>query len=227
MDSIDITCQVCSPFFGIFDLTKRKKKDYVRAKETASLLNLPNARWFTEFYLREREWGDLESMAPTDRDRQMLVERRDRHRFYWRPRGGESLADVAARIDLLLTALRRDCTEKRVLIVAHGELLRVFRARIERMTNLKFAQLDASKDDQDKIHNCQVLHYSRIEPKTGKLERSLNFLRMVVPWQQTLVPSHWRTIVRPQQTNEELAEEVESLYRALKNDALQRTFNFQ
>lgn len=28
--------------------------DYLRAKETAALFDIPDATWFTEFYLRER-----------------------------------------------------------------------------------------------------------------------------------------------------------------------------
>src|SRR4051812_1008304 len=34
--------------------------EYVRAMETAALLGLPDAVWFRNFYLTERDWGDLE-----------------------------------------------------------------------------------------------------------------------------------------------------------------------
>src|ERR1700749_2254492 len=36
--------------------------EYTRAMETAALLNLPNASWYRNFYLTERDWGGLDSL---------------------------------------------------------------------------------------------------------------------------------------------------------------------
>ena len=42
--------------------------DYIRAKETAALLALPDARWKDEFYLRERDRGLIDNI-PRDEER--------------------------------------------------------------------------------------------------------------------------------------------------------------
>lgn len=33
--------------------------EYARAMETAALLNLPESKWYIDFFLREREWGGI------------------------------------------------------------------------------------------------------------------------------------------------------------------------
>src|SRR5262245_50066290 len=37
--------------------------EYLRAMETAACLELPEACWFCEFYLRERDWGRFDMMS--------------------------------------------------------------------------------------------------------------------------------------------------------------------
>src|SRR5437588_11845816 len=37
--------------------------DYLRALETAAHLALPDALWYREFYLRERDWGIFDLMS--------------------------------------------------------------------------------------------------------------------------------------------------------------------
>ena len=55
-------------------------------------------------------------------------------RFFARPPGGESFADVAERVYLFLGMLFRDRARQRVLVVSHGGTLRVFRYLLERWT---------------------------------------------------------------------------------------------
>ena len=47
-----------SPFFGAY-LTS----EYIRALETAALLNFPNAHWEKNGFLRERNFGRLSSLT--------------------------------------------------------------------------------------------------------------------------------------------------------------------
>lgn len=50
-------------------------------------------------------------------------------RFFARPPGGESLAEVATRVYLFLGMLFRDRPQQRILVVSHAGTLRVFRYR--------------------------------------------------------------------------------------------------
>lgn len=45
-------------------------------------------------------------------------------RFFWSPPGGgESMAQVCIRIDHTLNTLRRECSNQKVIIVCHGEVM--------------------------------------------------------------------------------------------------------
>jgi broad specificity phosphatase PhoE len=56
--------------------------EYVRAMETAALLDLPNARWYTEIVLRERDKGPLDNTSIIERNEKWAeeMERRKRDR---------------------------------------------------------------------------------------------------------------------------------------------------
>src|SRR3989338_3424748 len=42
--------------------------EYARAMETAALLNLPNAEWLCDFYLTERDWGEMDICPENERE---------------------------------------------------------------------------------------------------------------------------------------------------------------
>lgn len=42
--------------------------------ETAALLNLPNARWYTEIVLRERDKGHLDNISWTEKNERFSEE---------------------------------------------------------------------------------------------------------------------------------------------------------
>jgi NAD+ kinase len=88
--------------------------EYVRAMETAALLALPNAKWYTEIVLRERDKGLLDNVSWVERNEKYAEEmaRRKRDAFFWAPPGGESLANICTRIDHTFNTLRKDCANK-------------------------------------------------------------------------------------------------------------------
>lgn len=187
--------------------------EYVRAIETAALLSLPNAKWFTDPYLSERDWGGMESLSIEEREVKFgeALRKRERQPYFWRPPDGESFLDLCLRIDRVLATLHRECGDKRVIIVCHGEVMWAFRLRIERMTQRRFRTLHLSTRSEDQIHNCQILHYSRRSPQSGDLAPYLNWLRMIRPTSAHPVLSDWQTIERPTHSNADLlarAEEV-------------------
>lgn len=193
--------------------------EYVRAQETAARLELPGLRWYVESYLRERDWGDLDVMTHAERMARFeeSLKRRKVQSFYWIPPNGESLATMTLRIDRALNTLHRECSDKRVIMVLHGEIMWGFRVRLERMSQQRFLELDSSKDSRNFIHNCQILHYTRRDPETRKLTRAYNWVRSICPWEPTRSRNSWEPIVRRAFTNEELMQLVEQTPRMVSS----------
>lgn len=189
--------------------------EYLRAMETAALLGLENAVWYRDFFLRERGWGHLEVISQEERLFRFEEEmwRYDRDGFFWTPPGGESMADVCVRLHWILNTLHRECSDKSVVIVCHGEVMWNFRVRLERLTQQKFCELENSKNPYDKIYNCQILHYTRRDPDTGALAENLNWFRSVCPTDLSLSSNIWQEIERPRFTNEDLLRDTEKIPR--------------
>jgi NAD+ kinase len=137
--------------------------EYLRAMETAAHLALPDAQWFSDFYLTERDWGELDILPQNEQQEKFSEElkRRNVEPFFWRPPNGETYADLCMRVDRVLNTLRRECSDKRVIIVCHGEVMRAFQIRLERMSQTRFRELTFSDNKEDKIFNCQIMHYTR------------------------------------------------------------------
>jgi NAD+ kinase len=189
--------------------------EYVRARETAGLLDLPGAVWFKEFYLRERDYGALDVLPDDERQVRFAesLRRRAMDAFFWTPPEGESLAQLCLRIDRVLYTLHRECTHFPVVIVCHGEVIRAFRVRLERMVQERFAAWEASDDPKERIHNCQVLHYTRRDLVSGEVAPYYSHWRSVCPWDSSLSDPQWQEIVRCRYTNEELLAELEQYPR--------------
>ena len=198
--------------------------EYVRAMETAALLGLPGALWQAEFYLRERDAGLLDALATDEQFRRFpeAMHARDRDAFYWRPPGGESLAEVSLRIDRVLDTLRRALTAERVIIVCHGEVMRAFRVRIERIPQHRYMDLHSPSDVRDQIHNCQVIHYTRRDPANpDRIQDHLAWMRSVCPWDSRLSRNVWMPVTRPRYTDPELRALVERTPRLLSGPPVQ------
>jgi NAD+ kinase len=185
--------------------------EYLRAMETAARLGFTGASWYCEFYLRERDWGKFDVMPIEQRKREYAddMRRRELDRFFWTPPGGESMATLCLRVDRVLNTLHRECAEKRVLIVCHGEVMWAFRVRLERMSQHRYQELDYSNDPFHKIHNCQILHYTRRDPATGLTAPHLKWMRSVCPWDLTRSHNEWEVLERVGYANEDLLAVVE------------------
>lgn len=85
-------------------------------------------------------------------------------RFFARPPGAESLADVAQRVYMFLGMLFRDRADQRVVVVCHGGTMRMFRFWLERWTYDEVVK----RWDTDTIANCGVVTY-RYSPEAGRL----------------------------------------------------------
>jgi len=185
--------------------------EYVRAMETAALLQLSSAEWLCDFYLTERDWGELDICPENEREEKFGADlrRREIEPFFWRPPNGESFAQLCLRIDRVLDTLHRECADKRVLIVCHGEVMRAFQVRIERMSQVRFKELILSKNPQDSIHNCQIVHYTRRNATSGRLAPYAGWVRWLRPTAQPVTTSGWQEIARPRYDNASLLAVVE------------------
>ena len=190
--------------FGRFD--RYFVSEYVRAIETAGLLGISDATWGRNFYLSERDWGELDRCSEEERARRFGddLRMRDVEPFYWRPQNGESLAQMCLRLDRVLSTLHRECSDKRVILVCHGEVMWGFRVLLERMSQQRFKELHLSTDPMDRLHNCQIFHYARRNPETGELAAHANWMRTIRPADDPVWISPWQTIDRKRYTNVEL-----------------------
>lgn len=189
--------------------------NFVRARETASHLMPPETVWYESPYLRERSWGDVERLAPSERlAAEALV---DADPFHGRFPGGESIADICiSRADRTLDTLARECAEmNNVLLVLHGESMWAFWMRLTKMRPEEFERLHHSKHPFDHIHNCQILQFTRVNPVTGEEMGKIGWMRSVCPTDLTLSRNHWVPVIRHYPTGAELRAEVERQPRLL------------
>lgn len=180
---------------------------YLRAIETAARLEIAGAQWYVEPYLRERD--DIELAPKNDRIT-------NRASYWGEVTSPESIAQLCLRIDRVLDTLHRECAGLRVIIVAHGDVMRAFRVRLERMPEWRFYELLFSKNPKDRLHNGQVLHYSRRNPETGRISPHINWMRSVCTTDPSLSTNEWEKIERKKYSNEELLEIAEKTPRIIE-----------
>ena len=135
---------------------------YRRALDTAAIaleaagIDVPTV---CDERLREREFGILDRLTKPGieaRFPDQAAARAFLGKFYHRPPGGESWADVAFRVRSVMTDLRLDHAGERVMLVAHQAVITVTRYVVEDMTEA--AVLDA--DRAEEIVNTAVTTYA-------------------------------------------------------------------
>lgn len=185
--------------------------DYLRAAESGARLGLLNAKWQRSVLLREREWGWLDNMTKEERWKTYPNEMPREHdrvqKFWWKIPNGESYADVAQRALMQVNSLRREVPLEHVLIVAHIELMETLRYLFEDMNPYEFGEL--TDDPTEKIHNYQILHYSRRD-EFGKVYPTYVRRRSICPWDETKTDNRWKPITSNlTMTNDEMLRMVE------------------
>lgn len=202
--------------FGFFD--RYYTSEYARAMETAGLLrlNMSDKRWLRDFFISERDWGDLSALPEDERQARFgeALRMKDIEPFFWTPPNGESLAQVGVRVDKMFGTLSRECSDMRVILVCHGEVMWVARILLERMSQQRFKELHDSNQKKDRISNGQILHYTRRNPRTHALEPYYTHLRIVqMDKDYGPVAYGFTEIERPSYSSEELLREVEEYDR--------------
>lgn len=182
---------------------------YARARETAALLDLPEAGWRLEPMLRERDWGLWEGLAKQTTKERFPVswKQKKRNKFLWRPECGESTPDLDLRVREMLATFARELSGQRVVCVTHEDVMWAFRFRLEKLTIDQWLAMGDEKIHE--IPNCGILHYTRAD-EAGKVHPKFVRVRLVDP----RVPSNehdWWSVSRPRFSNEDLLNQLEDL----------------
>lgn len=141
---------------------------YVRARETARLImqtsGLEGLPLIVDERIRDREQGVLDRLTGAGfRDRfPDEAERRDYvGKFWYRPSGGESWADVATRMRAMLLETRLVMPDERVLIVTHDVPILLARYILENLDP------DEATSYSGQLRNCSVTSYRMRPDATG------------------------------------------------------------
>ena len=137
---------------------------YVRAKQTAAIICKQDAlaggpsRTIVDERLREREFGIFDRLT-TVGIRERFPEEADHRRrlgkFYHRPPGGESWADVILRLRSAMNTINLHYCNKRVLIVCHQVVVLCFRYILEELDEETILKIDK----QGEVLNCGIAAY--------------------------------------------------------------------
>jgi len=189
---------------------------YTRAIETAGHLSLPDASWYLEPRLRERQRGREDLLGAVEREEQVeSIAERASAPMYWRPLNGESISDVCGRVRDVVETLHREADGQRAIIVCHGEVMESFRVVLERLTPQQYEEWTNSDNPRHRIHNGQIFHFTRRDPETDEVAPYLNWWRSISPTDLSLCDPSWHLLHRPSFDNEELLALAEETTRLI------------
>jgi broad specificity phosphatase PhoE len=155
---------------------------YERALSTAKFA-VSQAGWQVEVSrderLRERDLGVLDGYTKSGIEQAFPEEAQRRAwigKFYYRPPGGESWADVAGRVRAVMTDLLAAQISGTVILVSHEAVIMLARYVLEDLTEEQVLDLDA----QSRMANTAVTAYARRDrswvrtsgPETGHLDQA-------------------------------------------------------
>lgn len=137
---------------------------YVRARQTAEVICDQGAlaggalHTIVDERLREREFGIFDRLTTAGirhRFPEEAAHRRRLGKFYHRPPGGESWADVILRLRSMLNTINLQYCDRRVLIVCHQVVVLCFRYILEELDESEILDIDK----QSEVLNCGIAAY--------------------------------------------------------------------
>jgi broad specificity phosphatase PhoE len=165
---------------------------YLRAAETARILMQAINRSAlmsvqVDERLREKEFGILDRLTThgiAHKYPELYEQRKHVGKFYFRPPGGESWADVILRLRSVLDTITREYSGERVLIVGHQVTVNCFRYLFERLDEAAILAYDRAGD----VPNCSVTSYA-FDPSQGKRGKlALRLVSFVAPLEASGTP---------------------------------------
>jgi broad specificity phosphatase PhoE len=143
---------------------------YARAAETARIALATSGLGLElrlDERLRERDLGILDGLTGKGYAELYADEAARRKRtgkLYYRAPGGESWSDVALRVRSLLSTMREEYADERVLVVSHQAVVMSFRLVLEGLDERTLLDIDSSSP----LANCSVTRYD-LDPSTRRL----------------------------------------------------------
>ena len=149
---------------------------YLRARQTAELA-VTTGGWQTPVLvderLRDRELGILDTLTSLGVEARFPEEAERRRwlgKFYYRPPGGESWADVVLRLRSLLSDLDRQYPGQNVMLVCHDALILLIRYILEGLTEREILDIAAASA----VLNASVSRFVRPDGTGGWQLESFN-----------------------------------------------------
>jgi broad specificity phosphatase PhoE len=146
---------------------------YVRAKQTAKAICEAGAldggpsKPIVDERLREREFGIFDRLTTAGIRARFPEEAQHRSmlgKFYHRPPGGESWADVILRLRSMLNTINLHYSDRRVLVTCHQVVVLCFRYILEELDEKEILSIDREAE----ILNCGICSYE-FEPDENGL----------------------------------------------------------
>jgi broad specificity phosphatase PhoE len=146
---------------------------YVRARQTAEAICRAGAlaggpaRTIVDERLREREFGifdRLTTLGIRERFPEEAAHRSRLGKFYHRPPGGESWADVILRLRSMLNTINLHYRDRRVVVVCHQVVVLCMRYILEELDEPQILAIDKQAD----VLNCGICAYE-FTPDEGGL----------------------------------------------------------
>jgi NAD+ kinase len=164
--------------YGFEQFDWQRTSPLIRTKQSAESLGLLG-EWIDEERLAERDRGKIQGMTKLQHQEQFpeSYKQMHDHPFHWTPPGGESLLRVSMRLDELVDEfMRSDATS--AIFMTHRDVL--WAAHIP----LDYVPVDELQAiDTDSLHNGHVVHYTNVDPSTGKAQANEQlWKRSCTPW---------------------------------------------
>ena len=137
---------------------------YLRARQTAKIICEAGAladgptHSIVDERLREREFGIFDRLTTAGiraRFPEEAAHRKMLGKFYHRPPGGESWADVILRLRSMLNTINLHYCDRRVMVVCHQVVVLCFRYILEELDETEILRIDKQSD----VLNCGICAY--------------------------------------------------------------------
>ena len=145
---------------------------YVRAKQTSEIMCKAGAlaggpaRAIVDERLREREFGifdRLTTLGIREKFPEEAAHRRRLGKFYHRPPGGESWADVILRLRSMMNTINLHYCDRRIVVVCHQVVVLCFRYILEELDEGAILKIDK----QAEVLNCGICQYEFDADESG------------------------------------------------------------
>ena len=186
---------------------------YVRTKETAAEMNLPNAEWHADLMIRERDQGVQDGGGDVklglDDEEKFRMEKSP---MYWQPIAGESMADVVVRVRHFLETLSACSAGMSVVVVCHYRTIHAFRILLEEIAQEQYSELL-----KETMPNCCVWWYSRRDVDGSRVHWQVASVRRIAVQPDGSAEVINKPVTRKMFSNAALLQQIASIPQVVNN----------